>query len=198
MTRIFPALLLLTITFTGFGQNSKPIDSLSIKFLFPFSQVYDSSQLTVKVVYKNNSDRYLSIYKELEEGNWQDRFFNMNIEMEKLDKGKYTYHFMRCYISVHEYSMVDSLRHFDLPKKQLAPYASDTLGLNILTVSRSFWPGKYRFKAHLRVKTIRDDREYNDPNFETAPPYDTIEYVSSEWIYFTVKNFMQMRWTNLQ
>jgi len=51
---------------------------------------------------------------------------------------------------------------------------------------RSF--GKYRFSAFLRVKTIRDEREYKDPNFETLPPMDEIKYMGSKWFYFTVPN----------
>ena len=192
MTRIFSALLLLTITFTGFGQNSKPIDSLSIKFLFPFSQVYDSSQLTLKVRYKNNTTRDVSIYKELIEGGRGNLFTNILIEMEKEGKGKYKHHWLGCSAG-RGFEWEDSLRHYDPPKKKLAPYSSDTLELNILTVAGSFLPGKYRFRAYVRVKTIRDDREYNDPNFETEPPQDKIEYVSSQWFYLTIKKEIYIR-----
>jgi hypothetical protein len=191
MKQILFVLLLIMIVFAGFGQKGKLIDSLTIKFLFPFSQVYDSSQLTLKVVYTNNTNKNISVYKELKEGYKGDRFFNIAIEMEKLEQKAYKFYPLRSYISAHASSLVDSLRHFDLPKKELAPYASDTLALDILKVANGFLPGKYRFRAHLRVKTIRDDREYNDPKFETLPPQDEVIYISSQWFYLTIKNDIQ-------
>lgn len=192
MTKVFVVLSILNASLSGFSQEDKTIDSLSIKFSFASSIAFDSSHFALKVVYKNNTDRYICIYKDLEEGGRGNRFCNMVIEMEKLNKNKYSYHPTGCHMGP-SFSMVDSLRHYDLPKKQLSSYASDTLSLDLLKITNVFWPGKYRFRAHLRVKTIRDDREYNDPNFETAPPEDTIVYISSEWIYFTVKNYIQKR-----
>lgn len=191
MRRLIILQYLLIATFFVFGQNGKAVDSLHVKFFFPYSMVYDSSHLTLNVIYRNNTNRYISIYESLDEGYKGDRFFNISIEMEKLNKNKYSYHPLRFYISAHAGRMEDSFRHYDLPKKQLQPYASDTLTLDILKVANGFSPGKYRFKAHLRVKTIRDDREYNDPNFESEPPMDKIEYTSSQWIYFTVKKEIQ-------
>lgn len=191
--------ILCGMTYAIFAQDMpkmiplSSLDSLNIKFLFPFFRVYDSSQLILKVVYKNNTNKEVSVYYVLEEGYKGDRFFNIAIEMEKLDKKNYKRHPLRHYQSAHASSLVDSLRHFDLPKKKLAPYASDTLALNILTVANSFLPGKYRFRAHLRVKTLRDNQEYNDPTFETPPPEDTIEYVSSQWFYLTIQNEIYIR-----
>lgn len=192
MTRIFPALLLLTITFTGFGQTSKPIDSLSIKFVFPFTQIYDSSQLTLKVGYKNNINRDVSIYKQLIEGGTGNVFTNFRIDLEKLEEGKYRHQFTGCNMG-RGFLWEDSLRHYDPPKKKLAPYSSDTLELNILTIVGGFQPGKYRFRAHVRTKTIRDDRVYTDSTFSTLPPEDEIVYTSSQWIYFTIKKEIYRR-----
>jgi hypothetical protein len=186
------------LAFTIFAQHLPKViplsstDSLNIKFLFPFSQINDSSQLVLKVVYKNNTNKYVSVYKRLAESSTGNHYSNISIEMEKLDKKKYEYHFLTCRMGG-PFSLVDSVRHYDPPKKQLAPYASDTLALNILQVAGGFWPGKYRFKALLRVKTLRNNQEYTDSTFATAPPEDTIEYVSSDWLYFTVQNYIQKR-----
>ena len=115
------------------------------------------------------------------------RFFNISIEAEKWKGKKYIPNHLRFYQNPLLYRMEDSLRHFDLPKKKLPPFASDTLQLKILDIAKGFLPGKYRFKAFLRVQTIRDEREYNDKNFETAPPMDKIVYVNSSWFYFVIK-----------
>jgi hypothetical protein len=183
-------ILLNVTTAVCFGQNKKGVDSVDITFLFPYVKVLDSSQLTLQVVYKNNTNKSVEIYKDLAEGDKGDRFFNITIEMEKVVQKKYTPHAMRYYTNAFLFSMEDSLRHYDLPKEKLPPYALDTLKLDLLKVANSFMPGNYRFRTYLRVKTIRDDRVYNDVNGETAPPEDEIEYIVSKWFYFTVPNYI--------
>lgn len=116
MRKLFILQFLLIATFFVFGQNGKVGDSLSIKFFFPYSMVYNSSHLTLNVVYRNITNRAVSIYESLDEGYEGDRFFNISIEMEKLNKNKYSYHPLRFYISAHAGRMEDSLRHYDLPK----------------------------------------------------------------------------------
>ncbi len=86
--------------------------------------------------------------------------------------------------------MEDSLRHYDLPKKRLSPFSSDTLRINLLDVAQGFYPGRYKFRAHLRINTIRDNKVYNDEKNETAPPEDKIEYYNSRWSYFVVKKYI--------
>jgi len=189
MKAIFITLLQVT-TLVSLAQNKKAVDSVSITFLFPYTKVVDSSQLTLQVVYKNNTDRSVDVYKDLEEGDRGDWFFNSTIEAQKLIQKKYRPRVLRTYISPFLFSIEDSLRHYDVPKKKLLPYASDTLKLDLLKVASSFMPGKYRFRAYLRVKTIRDDRVYNDKNGETEPPEDTIVYTVSQWFYFIVPKYI--------
>lgn len=55
-----------------------------------------------------------------------------------------------------------------------------------MDIAGVFPSGKYRFNAHLRVKTIRDNSIYNDSNFETIPPLDKPVYITSKWFYFTI------------
>ena len=172
------------------NSSNTDVDTVGIKFLFPFVKVLDSSQLTLQVIYKNNTNKSVNMYKDLEEGDKGDRFFNIAIEMEKLVQKKYTPHSMRNYTNPFLFSMEDSLRHYDLPKKELLPYTSDTLKLDLLKVANSFMPGKYRFRANLRVKTIKDERVYNDVNGETEPPEDKIEYTVSRWYYFTIPKYI--------
>jgi len=183
-------LLLHVITVVSFGQNKKVFDSVGKTFLFPYANVLDSSQLMLQVVYKNNTNKSVDIYRGLKEGDKGDRFFNINIEMEKLVHNKYTPHTMRYYTSHLLFSMEDSIRHFDLPQKKLPPYKSDTLRLDLLKVANSFMPGKYRFRAYLRVKTIRNEQVYDDVRAETAPPMDEIEYTVSKWFYFTIPYYI--------
>lgn len=191
MKAIFIILLPLT-TIVSFGQNKKgSVDSVGISFLFPHVKVLDSTQLKLLVIYKNNTNKSVEIYKNLAEGDKGDRFFNITIEMEKLGLKKYAPHPIRFYTNALTFRMEDSLRHYDLPKQKLLPYASDTLTLDLLKVANSFLSGKYRFRAYLRVKTIRDERAYNDVNGETEPPMDEIEYTVSKWFYFTVPNDIQ-------
>jgi hypothetical protein len=180
----------------GLAQG-KP-DSLQIRFLFQSKTVSDSADLTVSVVYKNLTNHSVDVYSYLEEGDRGDRFFNFNVEMEKFDQKQFIYYPMRFYSNPLLYRMEDSLRHYDLPKKKLLSFASDTLSINLLTIGRMLPPGRYRFRAHLRVKTLPDTRAYNDPNFETPPPSDEIIYVASKWFIFTVNREISARSYRMQ
>jgi hypothetical protein len=162
-------------------------------FLFPQSVVVDSNDLTLRVVYKNNTNSFVEVYTVLREGDKGDRFYNIYIEFEKQKGNKFTSFPVRFYQNPLLYRMDDSLRHYDLPKKSLAPYSSDTLGLNLLNIAGSFFQGKYRFKAQLRVKTIKDDSFYDKKNVDILPPQDKIEYIDSKWIYFTVQKYISMK-----
>ncbi len=184
--------LLTTIIINCCAQDKKN-DSVSLQFLFPQSMVVDSNDLILSIVYRNNTDLFVEVYKTLKEGDKGDRFYNIYIEIEKLAGKKFTSFPVRYYQNPLLYRMEDSLRHYDLPKKNLAPYSTDTLDLNILNIAGSFYPGKYRFKAHLRVKTIKDDSFYDSENTGKFPPLDKIEYVDSEWLYFTVKKYISIK-----
>lgn len=177
--------LLVIMASAGFGQSQKV--SLAISFLFRSSLISDSNHLILGVVYRNNTERYIDVYQYLEEGYKNDHFYNINIEFEKQKAKKYVPNPVRFYKNVLLYRMEDSLSHFDLPKNKLPPFSSDTLALNLLSVSKGFVPGKYRFRAYLRVQTIQDKRAYDDKNFETSPPMDKILYLTSKWFYFTIK-----------
>jgi hypothetical protein len=179
--------LSLIISIACLSQEKRTPDSLKVTFLFTQSNVLDSNGLILQVAYRNNTKNAIGIYQYLQEGDIGDRFYNIYIEMQKRKDGKFSRHAMRYYQNALQYSMEDSIRHYDLPKKELLPYSSDTIKLNLLNVTKDFLAGAYRFKAHLRVKTIKDESVYNDKNFETAPPVDKIEYISSQWLYFNVK-----------
>lgn len=173
--------------FAGFSQQREINDSLSVTFHFIQREINDSSQLTLSVEYRNKVSSPVEVYQYLDEGDKGDRFYNINIEMEKLKGTKYFPHAMRFYQNAFLYRMEDSLRHYDLPKMKLPAYTSHTIRYNLLKSAKGFLPGNYRFKIHLRVETIRDDAEYNDKNFETPPPMDKLKYVSSKWFCFAVK-----------
>lgn len=184
---LFVFFLLLTGHTTGFSQKRRINDSLSVTFHFKEREILDSNQLSLSIEYRNKSSLPIDIYQYLDEGDKGDRFYNLSIEMQKLKGKKYSPHAMRFYQNAFLYRMEDSLRHYDLPKMKLPAYTSHTLRFNLLKSAKGFLPGSYRFKIHLRVATIRDETEYNDKNFETPPPMDKLEYVSSGWFYFTVK-----------
>lgn len=177
--------LLTIIWLSGISQSKN--DSLKISLFFPKVEVAGSKDFYLNVVYQNKTKSSVEIYEYLSEGNMGDRFDNIFIEMQRLQGGEFKDYTMRYYQNPLLSRMDDSLRHYDLPKKKLPALSSDTLSLNILNIAGSFTADKYRFKAHLRVKTIKNDTPYNDPNLETSPPEDQIEYVESKWIYFTVK-----------
>ena len=87
--KLLGTLSLLIATISGFGQKNGGSDSVIISFLFPNAVVADSSNSKLKVVYKNNTKKDIYIYQYLDEGYKGDRFFNINIEMEKLNQKKY-------------------------------------------------------------------------------------------------------------
>jgi hypothetical protein len=182
--KVFIVLLYTLIYTSCVSQNAH--DSLQIVFYFPFKNVADSADLTLQVIYKNSSNRSFDVYEDLDEGNRGDRFFNINIEMEKRQGKKFVYYPTRFYTNPMLSHVNDSLRHYDLPKKKLLPLSSDTLMLNLLDIVKSLEPGEYRFKAYLRVKTIENRTPYNDPEFITPPPFDEIIYFPSKWFVFNV------------
>ena len=183
--KLIALVMVLAVSIHGFSQdNSK---SVAYSFTIKNEIAFDSLDLTVSVIIKNKSNKNVDIYQYLEEGYLGDRFFNVHIEMQQLQEKEYKNLTLRYYKNPYLSRMEDSLRHYDLLKKQLQPLATDTLTLNLLAIKRSFMPGKYRFKVHLRTRTIEDSSEYHDENFETAPPEDKIEYETSKWIYLTVK-----------
>ena len=190
MKQALTAIYFGLFSLTCLGQKAQ--DSLRISFVFPKQEIKTQGDLTLKVVYKNLTNRSIEVYKFLKEGYQGDRFFNISIDMQRLHKKKFVYHATRYYSSSYSYNM-DSLRHFDLPKKTLPPFTSDTLSINLLDVVNMLDTGQYRFRAHLRVKTIPNNTPYNDPNFETAPPVDEIVYSVSKWFGFTVKNQIQLK-----
>lgn len=108
---------LLQFSFASFSQKKNNQDSVSISFLFTEQAISDSAQLTLNVIYKNKTNRSIGVYRFLTEGNFGDRFYNIFIEMQKLDSGKYYRYSMRSYKNAFEMSMEDYLRHYDIEKK---------------------------------------------------------------------------------
>ena len=168
------------------GQDKTVGDSLRVSFLKLDRHLVDSHSFLIKIAYENITNRDILIYKELSEGYLDDRFHNINIEMQKLVKGKYVNDILRFQENGNEYSLVDSIRHYDLVKIRYTPHSIDTLTLDLFDIGAGFEKGKYRFRSHVRIETIRDNREYIDETLSLPPPRDTIRYITSDWIYFTV------------
>lgn len=189
----FSVLFCVLLSIACSGQKSFKNDSVRINFLFGNPMVQDSNDLTIKVIYTNLSQKNVEVYQELFEGDKGDRFFNVNAEVEKKHNSGHLRHPLRFYQNPLLYDMEERYRHYDLPKKQLSPQSSDTLKLNLLAIAKTFFPGEYRLKVHLRIQTIQDLTDYTDINFEKAPPMDTLIYTSSNWIYFKVRRELTAR-----
>lgn len=130
---------------------------------------------------------HTKIYEYLSEGNLNDIFCNIYLDIQKYDSGTFKSKTVRHYQNIFWNVLVDSIRHYDIPKKNLGPYESDTLQINLLDVARGFEAGHYRCKAFLRVGSIRNNEPYDDPLFEKPlPEEDKIIYCTSRWIEFTV------------
>lgn len=187
--------LLFLTTASCYGQEKK--DSLAIGFLFSKSPVRDNSGMTLRVVYKNLTNREVTIYRTLQEGGLpNDRFANIYVVLEKKKNGNFAEYSTNTFDinpAIYYNMEIDSLRHFDLPKKTLAPFSADTLTLNLLKAHSLIDTGEYRLNADLRVRTIRDNTPYSDPNGEKTPPFDKLFYKSSGWIYFRVERVVSMR-----
>jgi len=154
----------LWLSVTCSGQQHVDLDSVRIEILLSTQIVRDSNDLHCFVVYTNLTRKPISIYSYLDEGSMGNRFFNINVEFEKLENGSYSRYTVRFY--------------------------RNSLKLYLLSIAKSLFPGKYRTRIHLRTKTIPDYTKYNDSTFETPPPFDNIEYTSSQWLYFEVKRFV--------
>ncbi|MFT3824164.1 MAG: hypothetical protein QM731_09600 [Chitinophagaceae bacterium] len=182
--------LLFVSWFNGLAQVGEG-DSVTISFRFTKSAVVDSNGLILKVIYHNNNNHAVDIYNAFTDGDLGDRFANISIKTEKLKGEKYVRDRVVYYCSSpFSYSDEDSLRHYDLPKRKLAAYATDTIPFNLLSVGGSFVPGKYRFKVHVRVKTIRNNTPYKVNDGSRLPPEDDIKYLASGWLYLTVKKYI--------
>ena len=182
-----PILLVLLIGLhdrCSFAQGHTVGDSMKVSFFLPRSKVIDSNDLKLHIVTKNLTSRTIRVYRELEEADKEDRFGNIFIDMQKMKDGQYKRHPMRTYRNAFEYD--EAHRHYDIDRKELAAFKSDTLILNVLQVSKGFFKGSYRFKAYLRIQTIPDNKPYDYSKAEEVPPMDTLKYINSSWIYFTI------------
>ncbi len=69
---------------TCLGQQKKSVKpKFDIKFIFSDAHVTDSASLVLKVIYHNTSKDSIEIYQYLQEGDKNDRFFNIFIEMQE-------------------------------------------------------------------------------------------------------------------
>jgi hypothetical protein len=64
-------------------------DSAEVSFGKMDRTILDSDKLCVDIVYTNKSKRTIRVYSELSEGYLNDRFCNLNVSLEKLERGKY-------------------------------------------------------------------------------------------------------------
>jgi len=182
--KITGALLLsLVITLSSFGQGKK--DSLAIGFLFIKTPVRDTMGMVLRVVYKNLTDRDVMIYRELKEGVAYDPYYNVVIRLERKVNGRFQ-NYVTSFgdpIASDTTDRIGSLRHVDMPKKKLAPFATDTLALDLMANHSLIDTGEYRLSARLKIRTIRN----NDPR-----KYDDIIFRSSGWIYFRVDTYLSL------
>jgi hypothetical protein len=189
--RILISILLFFLAIIANAQRKA--DSMTVRFVFSEKTLMDSTDFILDVIYKNLNKKEIEIYKYVEEGYLQDRFFNINIEMERQKDIKFSRYPIRYYKNPLLAGVKDSLRHYDLPKKRLNSFSSDTLHLNLLSIANVFDSGYYRFRANLRVRTILDKTPYTDPKLEKPPPEDKIEYITSKWFYFRITKNIRRR-----
>lgn len=175
----FTAFLLLVLN----SYAQKPKDSISVQFLFKGGVIQSPEELIIVLLIKNISKDSVYAYKYLEEGNLSDNLANFSYDLEIREDSGYKNAKWRYYTTRRDAGSFDSLRHFDLPKKLIGPQSIDTLSFELLSQG-GLNKGVYRFRAHLRVSEIRNNTIYTDSKFETEPPYDIINYITSEWFYF--------------
>jgi len=181
------AISLLFFALISKGQIVKVGDSLEIAICQLDKVIHDSDQLNLKIVYRNISKRPVRVYKELKEGYFNDKFYNINIIVEKEAHGQYLGIATPYYDPDSRLVFADSLRHYDLPKSKLLPAKNDTLIYNLYHLREGFDAGNYRIRINLRYQTIRDDTPHQyDSTGASVPPEDEIKYITSDWIYFRV------------
>lgn len=175
------------------AQSRAGTDSLAISFHFTSSVIRDSSDLAMSIICKNLTNRSVDTYRYLESGWWNDVLSNLHIEIQREINGS----FRRIGHSDGQpmlyAELVDSLRHYDLPKKKLKPFQSDALKIKLLDEVGFLDVGWYRIKAHLRIKTVQDNTPHEKDDLDSVPPQDSIIYKSSEWMYFRVENPVPFR-----
>lgn len=176
------------------GQISQKKDSVNsfhtrISFLFIKSIPKDSTDLDLKIIFKNGSNRVDSIYSYLEDGDSGDENYNLNIRMEKLEGKKYRSLALFYYQNIDPNDKRPFNGCIDLPKKAIPPFSSDTIVYNLLKSGNLFEKGKYRFKAYVRTN-CKLDRGRGTVEYPFLPE---IEYAESKWIYFEVKNVIFKR-----
>jgi hypothetical protein len=187
MKNIFLIIYFIVLSFELFGQEHVIGDSVLISFVRMDKNISDSNSLFLKIAFRNISKRSISIYGKLQEGIINDRFCNVSVELEKLIAGSYVHQPTWTYHHNPDLEFADSLRHYDLPKMEVLPSGKDTLTVNLKHLGLGFEPGSYRVKISLRIQTILNTTPYSsDPRGETAPPEDTLKYLTSNWIYFMV------------
>lgn len=181
MIRYLSLVVLLLLNLNTSSQEINN-DSSTVTFSFKKFERNDSISLPLKIFFRNKTNRSILIYSQLREGRLGDHLTNIYIECEVLRNREYHPKSLRYYQSI---GYKDSLRHFDMPKKKLLPYASDSIELNLLDIS-GLDKGEYRFRAHLRSKTEQNNEVYNADNYDLAPPQDRLYYITSDWFYFTL------------
>lgn len=180
--------MLLLLPLCGMAQTKKSGDTLTVSFLMKDTVIADTSQMKLQVVYRNNTSREIDMYRELRESDHGYNWGNIVFEIKNTGNREWGYRSACAPAISQEFFLTDSLRHFDLPKKKLAPFSSDTLQSDLMEYFPHYPPGNYQVKAFLRVKTIPDQTVYDDPNGEKGQmPYDTIVYLESDWIDFQVR-----------
>jgi len=181
------AISLLFFALISKGQIVKVGDSLEIAICQLDKVIHDSDQLNLKIVYRNISKKPIWVYKNLEEGYFNDKFYNINIIVEKEAHGQYVGIATADYYPDSRLVYADSLRHYDLPKSKLLPAKKDILIYNLYRLREGFDAGNYRLRVNLRYQTIRDNTPYQyDSTGASVPPEDEIKYIASDWMYFKV------------
>lgn len=176
----------------GIGQIKNSGDSLAISFLMKDTIIVDTSQLKLKIIYRNTTNREIDVYRELRVSDHGVNNGNISYEVKCLDDKEWGWR-SHCgpAIPYLTYFYTDSLRHFDLPKKKLAAFSSDTLLHDIFEFYNYYKPGKYQLKVYLRVKTIPDLSIFDDTTGEKGQmPFDTLVYLESDWISFRVRKLL--------
>ena len=162
--RVIVSILFLLIALAGSAQDT-PV----IQFRIP-AKVKDSADLTINIAVKNTLNKPILFYNDLAEGALFFSVYNINIEAQKLENGRYSYYRMSY---VHPLNPEDTTYEFN--KVSIAPGATHILQFNLMQICHYFEQGDYRIRIFLKADKKDFPGKYH---FE------------SPWLYFTAEKLI--------
>lgn len=173
--KLFSIIIFIIFTPIQFvAQNSRV--GIELKILMQNTTV--SSHIDLLISYRNSTTDSVYIYKTLMLGNLNNPYCNINIEMERLENGKF-----KKYKSLSDRHYMSSITNQDSlyysTFQKLAPKQKLNLKLNLVSIYSNFIKGKYRVKINLLK--IPDDINV---------PYE-MSYMESKYLYFKTRKVIK-------